>query len=269
MNSISVSKIDRDTIKKNMNIIAVILLNTIFAFNGFICNKATDERKNDPLPDSRPEKFSISYSLSGGMRYYSQGMYISQDSCTYEINDGGAISKIRFTMTGDELDKLYKIFIDNKFHKIKTREEMIYDRGGESISLSWGNGKYANISNSGMSLIEDSWQTEWAACLNALTDLAKQEIDKQKKEYGVKFDKSFTGKKINLSTENMTYMSGDAPVEGILDYKSVPLKLLPGSHYLQLSWDQKHYERIAVNTDSTKGVILSLEKDQLVKTYIK
>ena len=105
MTLINVSKIKIEQTKKNMNIIAVILLNTVFAFNGFNCNKAMDDRKNDPLPDSRPEKFSISYSLSGGMRYYSRSMCISQDSCSYEINDGGVISKIRFTITGEELDK--------------------------------------------------------------------------------------------------------------------------------------------------------------------
>ena len=72
-----------------------------------------------------------------------------------------------------------------------------------------------------------------------------------------------------MQGENVKFMSGDAPVDGILDYKSVPIKLIPGTHMFQLSWDEKNYDRFSANTDSTKGVILSLEKDQLVKTYIK
>ena len=42
--------------------------------------------------------------------------------------------------------------------KLKTYEEKVYDRGGESISLGWGKGKYANANNSGMTFIKDSWQ---------------------------------------------------------------------------------------------------------------
>jgi len=254
-----------------MNTIAVIILNLAFLFNGFICNEAVKEGKeNDPLPSARPEKFTVSYYLGGGMVYYGENLYISSDSCTYEINDGGAKSKIYFTLSADELDKLYKVFKDNDFHRIKTYDQEVYDRGGESISLSWGNGKYANISDGGMTFIKENWCSEWAACLDAVKNIITAQMDKQRKDYEIKFDKSFSGKKINLGSEHQTFFSGDAPVEGNynVDYVFKPVKFIPGIHMLQLNWDGKHYESFSVNTDSTKGVILSLKNDSLL-TYKK
>ncbi len=250
-----------------MNTIAVIILNLVFTFNAFVCNGAVKEGKdNDPLSDARPEKFSISYYSGGGMVYYGETGYISADSCTYEINDGGAKSKIYFMLSADELDKLYKVFKDNDFNRIKTYEQEVYDRGGESISLSWGSGKYANISDGGMTFIKENWTHEWSACLNAVKNIISAQMEKQKKDYDIRFDKSFSGKQINLSSEHQTFYSGDALVEGNynVDYVYKPVKFIPGEHFLQLSWDGKHYERFSINTDNTIGVILSLKNDSLL-----
>src|SRR4030095_4145207 len=93
-----------------MKIFAVILLNFSVIITGFICAKNSGERTNDRLPDSRPQNIAFRLSYSGGMLYYSENLYISSDSCNYSVNDGGAVSKINFKMTSQELDKLYKVF---------------------------------------------------------------------------------------------------------------------------------------------------------------
>ena len=57
-----------------------------------------DKRKVTVFPDARPGNISFRLSMSGGMLYYYEDLYISADSCYYLVNDGGAISKIYFTM---------------------------------------------------------------------------------------------------------------------------------------------------------------------------
>ena len=122
--------------KKNMKILLVLLLNISLVSGGFICAKdAEGEKDNDPLPDARPSDISFRLSMSGGMLYYYEDLYVSGDSCYYLINDGGAISKIHFTMSPEKLDKLYEVFKENDFADIKTYDEKVYDRGGETISL--------------------------------------------------------------------------------------------------------------------------------------
>ncbi len=251
--------------------IALIVLNLFFSLNAFVCSTATiDERKNDPLPDSRPEKFAILYGLSGGMMYYSETMYLSSDSCTYEVNDGGAKSKIYFNLGAAELDAIYKTFKDNDFDRIKTYEEQVLDRGGESISLSWADGKYANIFNGGMTFIKDSWQTEWSNCLSALMNVLHAQLDKQKKDYEIRVDKSFFGKTMNVYIRNEIIIpESTVMAESETEhYVTKSIKLMPGAHRVLVTWDKKHFETIPVNTDSSKGINLSLVNDSLKTTLI-
>ena len=251
--------------------IALIVLNLFFSLNAFVCSKATvDERKNDPLPDSRPEKFAILYGLSGGMMYYSESMYLSSDSCTYEVNDGGVKSKIYFNLSAADLDGLYKIFKDNKFDRIKTYEQEVFDRGGESIYLSWADGKYASVFNGGMTFINDNWQTEWSNCLGSLMNVLHAQLDKQKKDYEVRIDRSFFGKTMNIYIRNETIIpESTIMAESELEhYVTKTIKLMPGAHRVSVSWDKKHYETIPINTDSSKGINLSLVNDSLKTTLI-
>jgi hypothetical protein len=132
---------DTKIMKKKMKIWLILLLNLTFISGGFICAKNTENsRNNDPLPDSRPGNISFRLSMSGGMLYYYEDLYISADSSYYLVNDGGAISKIYFKMNAEKLDKLYNVFTENNFDRIKTYDEQVYDRGGETITLRWGKG---------------------------------------------------------------------------------------------------------------------------------
>ena len=95
------------------------------------------------------------------MRYYSEALYISEDSSYFTINDGGAISRINFILDDKELDRIYKVFTDNEFDRIQTYEEKVYDRGGNSVYLRWGNGKFNSVSSSGMNFIDKDWIDEF------------------------------------------------------------------------------------------------------------
>jgi hypothetical protein len=253
-----------------MNTFLILLFNLTFIFNGLVC-AGQNAKNNDELPDTRPERFSIQYFLSGGMLYYSENMYISQDSCVYTVNDEGTISKTHFNMTGSELDAIYKIFKDNNFDKIKTREEMVYDRGGEGISLSWGQGKYVNIDDGGMTFIEKNWEKEWSACLSALKSSASEKMDKQKLNYEIRIDKSLFGKimSIYIKQEKIIPESTVMAESELENYITKTARLLPGMYRMEVSYD-KRYETIQINSDSTKGINLYLKNDSLLTySYIK
>ena len=158
-----------------MKYLSLLLLNILFISSGFICAKSIGSGDGSPLPNTRPDDIQFSYSQNGGMMYYSENIFISKDSCYYKINDGGSVTRVNFKLTSAELDKLYSIFKDNDFDEIDSYEEKVYDRGGESISLSWKPGKRTSVSNSGMNFIKESWHKEWNTCTEAIEKIGKGE----------------------------------------------------------------------------------------------
>lgn len=256
--------------KKNMKILLVLLLNLTIVSGGLICAKNDgDKRSNDPLPDTRPQNISFQLSMGGGMLYYYEDLFISGDSSYYLVNDGGAISKIYFAVSGEKLDKLYDVFRENDFDRIKTYDEKVYDRGGETVSLRWGKGKYASVSNSGMTFIKDSWKGEWSACTSALSKIIDEEIAKQKKDFEIRVDRSLFGKEIyiQLNRETVIPKSMVMSENGTDEYISRTVKLMPGSHMLSFYIGNK-YQSAIISTDSSKGLNFVLKNDSLM-TYSK
>ena len=170
-----------ELIKHKMNILLVLLVNLSVSINGISCSGKQSAGKNDPLPSLRPEKLVIEYHLDGGMRYYSEALYLSEDSSYYTVNNGGAISRVNFKLSTSELDELYNVFKDNKFDRIRIFEEKVYDRGGNTIFLRWGKGKMAAVSNSGMSFVEEGWREQWNACIKAIEDIITKQKELLKK----------------------------------------------------------------------------------------
>jgi len=253
-------------IMHKINILLILFSYFFLSLSSFNCTMGF---KYDPLPDSRPEKLVIEYHLNGGMRYYSEALYICEDSSYYTINDGGAISRINFIMNANELNELYKVFLENKFDKIKTYEEKVYDRGGSSVYIQWEKTRFVSVSNSGMSFIDKNWQEEWSSCMNALDKIIKHQADLQKKDYEIKFDKSFFGKTVysGINTEQIIPNSTLMAEHDYDTHISKSVKLIPGKHRLYLNWD-KHFDNIQINTDSTKGINLKIINDSLKYEYI-
>jgi hypothetical protein len=255
-----------------MSSLLILLFNLSMIFNGYSCSGSTSEgdRVNNDLPDSRPQKLLITYYDGGGMVYYSEQLHISEDSCVYTINDAGTISKVYFSMTPVELDELYKVFTDNDFSSIKTYEEKVYDRGGESISLSWGQGKSANILNGGITFIKDGWKKEWNNCIAAIEAALAKGTEKQKKDYEVRVDKTLFGKTMSVYIRQLQIIPQSTVMSesGMDNNISRTTKLLPGNYKMSVSYNSK-YEVIPVSPDSSKGVELSLKNDSLIYSYIK
>lgn len=256
--------------KLKMKYLTLIIINIAFLFSGFICAKSTDKSDNSPLPDTRPADISFRYHVNGGMMYYFENLYISADSCYYEVNDGGSVSKSYFKMNSDQLDRLYKTFKENDFDKIKTYEEKVYDRGGENISLSWGKKYSCSISNSGMSFIKDSWHKEWNNCESAMTGIIAEEIPKLKKNYEIKFDGSLFNKEIYMQiNRDVVIPKSMLMAEHEYDKEIIrTVKLSPGKHNASVMIG-KTYSTIKINADSTKGLLLKWQNDSLKYEFIK
>jgi len=265
-----VSKVNINVIKEKMNIILLLLINFSVSLNSFNCTKQITQGKNDPLPSARPEKLVIEYHLSGGMRYYYEALYISEDSSYYTVNDGGSITRINFKINGEEFSNLYKVFKENNFDRIKTYEEEVYDRGGNTIFLRWGNGKFASVSNSGMTFIKESWLEEWGNCMNALGKIMTQQSDMQKKDYLLRFDKTFFGQEINVyvNSEQVIKKSTLTAEQEYEDNITKTAKLLPGKHRVYIKWNE-HYDNFEVDTDSSKGVFMKIANDSLRHEFMK
>ena len=256
--------------KLKMKYLSILVICLSFITSGFICAKGTGSSDNSPLPDKRPDDLYFSYSQSGGMMYYSENIFLCKDSCYYKINEGGSISKAYFSMTADELDRLYAVFKENDFDEIGSYEEKVYDRGGETISLNWKPGKQVNVSNSGMTFVKDSWQKEWNACRSAIESIAGREIEKQKKEYTVMIDSSLFGKEFYLQVSlKIIIQPGVLKPENENDKViSKVIQLSPGIHRAIMDFKNRTYE-IPVNTDSTKSLRLYVLNDSLRHEYIK
>ncbi len=127
------------------------------------------------MPAERPKDFTLRYHLDGGMRYYSENINISADSCVYNINDGGKIVHRVFMLNAKEMDDLYDMLRKNKFDKIEfTTESKVYDRGGESIQAGWNKDQQQVLVNdSQMSFVKKNWQKEWGAVCAYLKELVK------------------------------------------------------------------------------------------------
>lgn len=253
-----------------MKYLSLLLLNILFVTSGFICAKSISSGDGSPLPNTRPDDIQFSYSQSGGMMYYSENIFISKDSCYYKINDGGAVTKVYFKMTSAELDKLYSVFKENDFDEIDSYEEKVYDRGGESISLGWKPGKHTSVSNSGMNFIKDSWHKEWKICRDAIEKIGNDEMEKQKKEYIISFDRSLLGKEIYMQINRdvvvpkstlMSESDQESEIQRIV-------RLSPGYHNASVTVG-KSYNTVKINADSTKSLRLFMVNDTLKHEFVK
>lgn len=256
--------------KMKMKYLILAITCITFIFSGFICAKSTGNPDGFPLPEKRPDDIRFRYSESGGMMYYSEEIFISKDSCYYSINDGGTVTKAYFKMTSGELDKLYSVFKENNFDEIDSYEEKVYDRGGESISLNWDRSKYASVSNSGMSFIKDSWRSEWAACSNAIEIIGKEQMEKQKKDYTIKFDKSLFGNEIYMQiNRDVVIPKSTLMAEQVNDLVIIRnIKLSPGKHNASITIG-KSYNTVLINADSSNCLMLYLANDSLKHEFIR
>jgi hypothetical protein len=218
------------------------------------------------LPAERPADFSLSYSSSGGMLPIGENLTLTAGTSTYEYYDHGNTTLVEFELTEQELNDLYQWLRQNRFDLIETRSEQVFDRGGESISINWGTTHY-NVSNSGLSFIEEDWQEEWGNVLGAVTDLMQRKLEEQRVVYTIVLDRSLTGETVSIYLNNGPVFSGVVENADDLDAITFPQQQLPGVARLVVQVDsQAIYQEYEVTIEEAAGIQISLEDNQLIFT---
>ncbi len=94
------------------------------------------------MPAEMPEKITVYWNQSGGMRRSYTKVTIDEGVLEFEELRGGQTpQKWSARVSQADLASLYKIFVENKFDTIENdeRKTTVYDAGSESISISINN----------------------------------------------------------------------------------------------------------------------------------
>ena len=204
---------------------------------------------------------------AGGCYPLERDYVISADSsfANYYIYD--AKNKIYFNVSPEELDKLYKMFYKNNFDKIKTFEEKVYDRGGNTVSLSWKDERISK-SNSGISFIEKEWQEEYGVIVSAIRELVDSKIEELKINFTLKIDTSIVNldliTNITIDTDFTYYSARD----GVKD--SINLNLLPGEHNVQAYLMTSGESELQSKVFASKHFVLDItEETNVINLYVE
>lgn len=130
------------------------------------------------LPKQMPEQLVISFDSNGGMLRAYTRITIEDHELKYEELKGGQQEPEKWSakLSDDDLSKLYKAFVDNRFDTIKNdrRTDIVYDAGSESISISAGVGRSFHISYGMNSPLSGKNLTRYQAVNRAIAVLASE-----------------------------------------------------------------------------------------------
>ena len=118
----------------------VIIISSLFLIQGCAAQSQ--------LPAKMPENITVYLNQSGGMRRAYKKITIDEGVLEFEELTGGqAPQKWSANISREELVKLYKTFVENRFDEIKNdeRKGTVYDAGSESISISINKLKSFNV----------------------------------------------------------------------------------------------------------------------------
>jgi hypothetical protein len=223
------------------------------------------------LPE-KPKQLEIKWSVDGGMLNRSEHIYISNDSCAYNLKIEGRQQFVNFALNQDLLDSLYNSFYNNNFDKIESIEKEIYDRGGTSISIEVDGYDY-EVSNSGVSYVKENYKSNYLKVESAIKTIAFDELSKQKRLIDIKLDTSITNSEHNviLYANDKSYYQEKKDGEYItLDLSLFSMNNLFEIYFMQKSVNQSYetvVERFNVILDElpTKNEIsLILVDNQLI-----
>lgn len=203
----------------------VIILSTLlFGLMGAKCSNAD-------YMDNVPKDFRVMLHDGGGMVRQGATYFISRDSSYADIWNQDANTKIYFKVSMDQLKSLYNTILKNQFRDIEEYEEMVYDRGGTSISIR-ADGSTYDKSNSGMTFIEESWRDEFKAVENEIRNIVSGELDRASIDVTLNIDDSVMdeNKIVNFNIGSFTFMSAKDGYQN-----TFTVRLYPGEHYMYVT----------------------------------
>lgn len=138
------------------------------------------------LPTKRPVDIVINAGLStGGMMPTGKGFQIltriAGDQSSLTFIGGDTPNTTNFKVTSQELDDLYRVFMNNEFNEITLNNEVTHDAGSSVVSVSWGNYTIRKGTD-GTGTIAPQWQKKFDAILFAINELATKKTNQEKND---------------------------------------------------------------------------------------
>ncbi|WP_208861997.1 hypothetical protein [Leptospira barantonii] len=128
------------------------------------------------LPKQMPADFYLEFHRGGGMRPEHTEFYFSKELSHVKEKKDRKEDILCFRIDPELLQNLYASIQKNRFDRIGTRTEKIYDRGGESVQVGADRETY-NKSDSGMTLIQPYWKSNWRNVLEEIHKIKLQSVD--------------------------------------------------------------------------------------------
>ncbi|HEY0459953.1 MAG TPA: hypothetical protein VGC97_12515 [Pyrinomonadaceae bacterium] len=147
--------------------LSVIIIFSLFLIQG--CEAQT------ALPREMPENITVYLNESGGMRRAYTKVTIDEGMLEFEQLTGGQATAQKWSarLAGEDLARLYRVFVENKFDTVKNdeRQGIVYDAGSESISISINKLKSFGVTYGKNSPLSGDNLKRYRAVRSALDDL--------------------------------------------------------------------------------------------------
>jgi len=140
--------------------------------------------KNTELPANMPDDIIIHYSEDGGMLPIVEEIHLSMNESYYRTFYHYINNKTPFSAGKAALNDLFLVFKSNKINNIESRKEIVMDRGGIIINISWERTrpwkKMINLIDSGFFFIKDEYKKNFQNIVDAIKKTADYELDKKR-----------------------------------------------------------------------------------------
>ncbi|MCB9231357.1 MAG: hypothetical protein H6581_06835 [Bacteroidia bacterium] len=242
----------------------------IFLLAGFLLACDSGPR----LPETRPADFRVEYFEGGGMLPESQQVTIRPDSTVDIIFLNGKKTRTVVANSAGELDDFYQKLRELRVLRIRSRDEgEVYDRGGTSVWLSWGE-KSQQISDSGNLFVEEKFQADYAAMLKLILDYNAKVQAGLKKKYHLAVRNGSPESPVTQLHVFVDRISAilRIPDSATIDTAQVDLHLIPGRYQVQVSGNRiggSFWEQQSVTfREDMSGLDIVLYQDSVVLKQI-
>jgi hypothetical protein len=213
------------------------------------------------LPETRPDDFYVRTYAGGGMTPEGYTLVLSAEESEYTAWVNGVDFTVQFQTPAERLDALYQVLREQQFDRIQTYEELVYDRNGASIQVRANQQNY-DVSDGGMSFIEEGWQANYETVWQAINDAVPEPAGKP---VTIEWHENDTFSGLNITVEAGSLFQGVTEV-GLDQYQAkVWLNPAPITLPLQVSFREQPFE---YNLDLTQydGVNIDVAGDEIIFT---
>jgi hypothetical protein len=209
------------------------------------------------LPEEHPKDVVIIYKEDGGMLDVGKTIYLSKDSNYVIFRNYGTDNKIYLMFGDSDLDRLYDVFRENNFPNIGVRtEEGVGDRGGSSVSISFG-GKTISKSNSGTFFVENSSEKLYLNVTDAINKLVDDFLELMKRNFKIELDTTLIGENRTLQFNINSDYSYNSEKEGRRE--SILLSILDGPNVFSLTMNEKNTSSGKLEQKAKKQIPITID----------